>query len=79
MTIIVGVIIYALEIADRNETVAWSLFVCIVGGACAFIAFLVLLIAIIVKRPPGIKEAFYPQTLYVDPDKPKLYFVQADE
>ncbi|KAL5008691.1 hypothetical protein ScPMuIL_014272 [Solemya velum] len=58
VTIIIGVIIYALEIADQNKTVAWSLFVCIVGGACSFIGFLVLLIAIIVKRPVGIKEAF---------------------
>lgn len=72
---VVGVIIYGVNLNDLNWDMGWSLIVVVVGCAMVFIGFLVLVVALVTKRPADIKERFYPSTLYVDPDKNVLYTI----
>ncbi|KAK3093445.1 hypothetical protein FSP39_015802 [Pinctada imbricata] len=75
VSIIIGVSIYAVKVTTQDWSVEWCVFVCIVACGCAFIAFLVLLVAVISKRPPGLKEVHVHTEIYVDPNKPKLYTI----
>lgn len=76
---IAGVIIYGINLNKNGWEVAWSLICVIVGCACVFIGFLVLLVSMISKRPAGITEPYYPTTIYVDPKKNKLYTIRLEE
>ncbi|KAL3873152.1 hypothetical protein ACJMK2_036306 [Sinanodonta woodiana] len=75
---IVGVIVYGAEATKLDWTISWSLIVVVIGSACAFIGFLVLLAAMCAKRPESIKQAYLPKNLYIHESKPKLYTIQVD-
>lgn len=64
---------------DLDWDMGWSLIVVVVGCALVFIGFLVLVVALVTKRPESIKEAFYPTTLYVDPEKNVLYTISVED
>lgn len=76
---VVGVIIYGVNMNDQGWEMAWSFVVVIVGCALVFIGFMVLVVALVTKRPEGIKESFYPATLYVDPEKNVLYTISVED
>ena len=76
---IVGVIVYGVNMNDQGWEMAWSFLVVIVGCALVFIGFLVLVVALVTKRPESLKESFYPTTLYVDPDKNVLYTISVED
>lgn len=79
LTGITGVIVYGVNISNNDWTVEWSLIVVVIGCAIVFIGFLVLLVSMLSKRPPGITQPYYQTTLYVDPKKHKLYTIRLDE
>ena len=72
-------IIYGVNMNDQGWEMAWSFVVVIVGCALVFIGFMVLVVALVTKRPEGIKESFYPATLYVDPEKNVLYTISVED
>lgn len=76
---VVGVIIYAVNLNDLDWDMGWSLIVVVVGCAMVFIGFMVLVVALVTKRPESIKETLYPTTLYVDPDRNVLYTISAED
>lgn len=79
MTGIAGVVVYGINLSDNSWDVGWSLICVIVGCACVFIGFLVLLVSMVAKRPAGITEPYFPTTIYVDPKKNKLYTIRLEE
>ena len=76
---VVGVIIYGVNLNDLDWEMSWSMIVTVVGCALIFLGFLVLVVALVTKRPEGIKEVYYPSTIYVDPDKNVLYTISVED
>ena len=64
---------------ENDWDMGWSMIVVVVGCAMVFLGFLVLIVALVTKRPEGIKEVYYPTAVYVDPDKNVLYTVSVED
>lgn len=79
ITGLIGAIVYATNMSENDWELGWSLLCVIVGCACVFIGFLILLVSMISKRPASVTEPYYPTTIFVDPKKNKLYTIRLEE
>jgi hypothetical protein len=63
-----GVVVYGIQVTAMDWDTSWCLYMAIVGAAAAFIAFLVLAVSTLTKRPESVTKV----------DKIKMYTIYAD-
>ncbi|OWF38565.1 uncharacterized protein LOC110466134 [Mizuhopecten yessoensis] len=78
LTIAAAVVVFVIGATDKGWSLEWCFIVEIIAGLFAFIGFVVFLAVLLTRRPAGLKPTYYPSTIHVDPDKPKLYLVQTE-